>query len=295
MGSASIPVDLTNPGQVFACLGFLEATDVLCGPAEGGFVWDETSCFDLAAEGAENPVARVLEFLGGVQITAVAPRDWTPVKKDKKDGKSGRDDQAVRVEDAPGPELSEMALPIILGGGNRREVRLGHWADGSSRDSFKLYSGNRSACDIARAMLLGKKKGKKQDSQGIAQLWDERRGELIADPFHTLCPMGGSFNFDARLAWTALDAGFSPDEQDQKVVGSPVVELLAAWGLEHARPRQVGGRDYRYAVWRDRLPPILARAALADALAVVLSRRFRTTLSLSGKNKVVQFAQEDPR
>lgn len=33
MGQAIIPVDLRNPGQVFACLGFLEAADVLCGPA----------------------------------------------------------------------------------------------------------------------------------------------------------------------------------------------------------------------------------------------------------------------
>ena len=39
MGAASIPVDLFNPGQVFACLGFLEAADILLGDAEGGFDW----------------------------------------------------------------------------------------------------------------------------------------------------------------------------------------------------------------------------------------------------------------
>lgn len=36
MGKATIPVDLLNPGQVFACLGFLEAAETLCGPAKGG-------------------------------------------------------------------------------------------------------------------------------------------------------------------------------------------------------------------------------------------------------------------
>ena len=41
MGAASIPVDLFNPGQVFACLGFLEAADVLLGDAEGGFDWTD--------------------------------------------------------------------------------------------------------------------------------------------------------------------------------------------------------------------------------------------------------------
>ena len=73
MGNASIPVDLVNPGQVFACLGFLEAADSLCGPAEGGFGWDETPRFGLLAAGAENPVAYVLEFLTGAKVTAVAP------------------------------------------------------------------------------------------------------------------------------------------------------------------------------------------------------------------------------
>ena len=30
MAEASIPVDLLNPGQVFACLGFLEAPPMFC-------------------------------------------------------------------------------------------------------------------------------------------------------------------------------------------------------------------------------------------------------------------------
>ena len=292
---ASIPVDLVNPGQVFACLGLLEAADSLCGPAEGGFAWDDEARFGLVAEGADDPIAHVLEFLAGAEVAAVAPKQWTAPKKDKKEGKAGRANQVERVEDAPAPDLSEMALPIILGGGNRPVVRLDHWADGSSRDSFKLYSGNRSACEIARVMLSGKKKGKRQDSLGIRQLWDQRREQLVGNPFKTVCPMGGSFNFDARRAWTPLDAGYSPDEQDQKVFGSPVVELLAAWGLEHARPAHIEGRRYRYAVWRGLLPPLLARPALAGGLPGIDCRQFRLPLGLAGKNKVVSFAEEIQR
>ena len=37
MGVSVVLADLTNPGQVFACLGFAEAADVLLGQAEGGF------------------------------------------------------------------------------------------------------------------------------------------------------------------------------------------------------------------------------------------------------------------
>jgi CRISPR-associated protein Csx14 len=197
-----------------------------------------------------------------------------------------------------------MSLPIKLGGGNRPVVDLGHWADGSSRESFKLYAGNRSADRIARAMLKGvrKKATRKQKAigqlgdlktKGLAQLWEEDRSALIEAPFDVLTPMGGSFNFDPRGAWTAIDAGYSPNEHRHAIQASPVVEFLAAWGLEHARPVKFGERQVRYATWGVSLPPMLARAALAGGLTTIPSRRFH--FELSGKNKVVTFAQEEPR
>ena len=55
MAEASIPADLLNPGQVFACLGFLEAADGLCGEARGGFDWrgSDGVRFYLEASGSE--------------------------------------------------------------------------------------------------------------------------------------------------------------------------------------------------------------------------------------------------
>ena len=132
--------------------------------------------------------------------------------------------------------------------------------------------------------------GAKKTSKGIAQLWESIRAELIAHPFDSLTPMGGSFNFDPRGAWTAIDAGYSPNKQAHDVVASPVVELLAAWGLENARPDEFSTRKVRYAVWGIELPPLLARAALVGAIPSVPSKHFRFDLDLSGKNKVVTFA-----
>ena len=76
MAESSIPVDLFNPGQVFACLGFLEAADVLCGDATGGFDWsaEEDVRFCLRAGGDENPFKAVLGFLANTK-----PRRWGPV------------------------------------------------------------------------------------------------------------------------------------------------------------------------------------------------------------------------
>ena len=41
MAESTIPVDLFNPGQVFACLGFMELADVLLGEAAAGFDWSD--------------------------------------------------------------------------------------------------------------------------------------------------------------------------------------------------------------------------------------------------------------
>jgi hypothetical protein len=50
MAEASIPVDLLNPGQVFACLGFMEAADILLGDAEGSVKVVKTQLEDVFSE-----------------------------------------------------------------------------------------------------------------------------------------------------------------------------------------------------------------------------------------------------
>lgn len=286
MAQTSIPVDLLSPGQVFACLGLLEAADLLCGSAEGDFDWSDAPRFRLTTTGTINPVTAILEFLASVKVKAAAPCSWNPDHVES--------DDLDRIDNYPAGETDKMALPIVMRGANGISVCLTHWSDDSSRGSFKLYSGNRSALSIATAMLKGttNKKGGEL-TKGVTQLWDEQREQLMANPFGILCAMGGSFNFDPRGTWTAIDAGYSPNEHKHKVMASPVVEMLAAWGLEHARPAAIATRQYCYAVWEEPLPPSLARAALGDCFATIKQRRFRFPLNLSGKNKVVCYAIEE--
>ena len=67
MAESTIPVDLLNPGQVFACLGIMEAADRLLGGAAGAFDWHDgrETTFRVAAADAEPPVERVMRFPGG--------------------------------------------------------------------------------------------------------------------------------------------------------------------------------------------------------------------------------------
>jgi CRISPR-associated protein Csb3 len=321
MAEASIPVDLFNPGQVFACLGFMEAADTLLGDVEGGFDWSIRADpkFILRAAGEEHPFAAVLAFIAEAEPKRWGPIGYTdpPPKKNKR-GEEEDIDEAGELDETPPVGTGEaldlsvvfparqgdrMTLPIRFGGGNRPTVDLDHWTDESGRNSFKLYSGNRSADAIARAMLKGvhakptkkeKENGRpgKLKTKGIRQLWEESSKALIEAPFDVVTPMGGSFNFDPRGGWTAIDAGYSPNDHKHAIEASPIVELLAAWGLQNARPVEFDLRQVRYAVWGINLPPTLARVAFTGALSTVPSRHFHFELRLSGKNKVVTFAQE---
>lgn len=314
MSEHRIPVDLYNPGQVFACMGFLEATELLLGDARGSFDWSdpEKALFALSADGVENPVATVMDFLATAAPYRLVPKGFADGSAQAgKSAETDEDDEEVEgladhqtvYEPSmtfPAAKGDRMSLPIRFGGGNRPVVELGHWADGSSCNSFKLYAGNRSAEGIARAMLAGvREKPKKNQalgdirSKGIRQLWEEQKDALISHPFDVLTPMGGSFNFDPRGAWTAIDAGYSLNDQGHQVESSPVVEFLAAWGLEHARPDEFDTRKVRYAVWSVPLAPALARAALCGSASTVPCQKFVFRLDMSGKNKVVTFAERE--
>lgn len=317
MAESRIPVDLFNPGQVFACLGFMELADVLLGDAKAGFDWSvpKQVQFHLTAAGAAKPVDTVLEFLAGAAVERVVPIGYVepPKKKSKSDDDEEEEDddtdeeagsidatQGGGLEVFPANKADALSLPLRLSVPGKPTVEVSHWADGSGRDTFKLYSGNRSAERIARAMLKGtRSKPKKNQTigdlkyKGLEHLWRERQADLVSEPFDVLTPIGGSFNFDPRAAWTALDAGYSPNTQKHGVAASPVVHLLATCGLEHARPVEFGVRQVRYSVWHGMLPLTLARVAFQGGIPSLQTQQFRFELALSGKNKIVTFAQQE--
>ncbi|MBB5016454.1 type I-G CRISPR-associated protein Cas8g2 [Rehaibacterium terrae] len=304
MAKASIAVDLFNPGQVFACMGFLEVADVLLGGAEGGFDWTNQSevRFQLhAGKNEGNPFEAVLQFLVEAKIERLVPESYAdpPAKKSQdkkkeKKGKKGNQSAADGNEDStadaplrqigtfPAGKADPMILPLRFSVGNRI-LDVSHWCDASSRNSFKLFAGQQRSDAISRQML-----------EKIGELWKSRRAELVSKPFDLTVPLSGSsFKFDARKSWMAIDVGYSPDKQKHHVEASPIVEMLAAIGLEHARPDEYETREVCYGVWRGYVPPILARPILGGSSMGIPIRLFRFTLDLAGKNKNVTFATEE--
>lgn len=282
MAESSIPVDLYNPGQVFACIGFLEAAEVLLGEAEGVFDWSDASDvrFHVRAKGDEPPVERVLRFFDVAKATAIAPsgsasldgwiESWGP-----------RPTIEARALGYPFPDPSTPATLVCRLSDGVNAIDLDHWGDATERDNVKFWAGSRGYPGSALA----------RDALDLVR---GRASAASGDPFALSAPQTSSFRLDWRRDYIPIDLGFSLNEHaDVIAVGFPIVELLAVVGLSHARPRRPDRRNklvYDYAVigreghadesW---ISPHLLRAALGAANLPFPTRRFRILLDWPGQ------------
>lgn len=279
MAEASIPVDLFNPGQVFACLGFLEAADALCGAAKGRFDWsDETNVrFVLSASGEGNPFDRVLQFLAAAEVHSVAPADSELSTK--------RWNVPTRrlPSDSPFPfplPSSPATLPAVLEAAEGRLV-IDYWGEDSQktgRDNAKFWAGSGGYPGAALA----------RDALDLVR---ERCSQAAMAPFDLSAEQSSSFRFDWRRDYIPLDLGFSPNYHANdrfSMVGFPLVEILAAIGLTNARPQRLTKLEYRYSVIGDpgsqtSFDACFLRAALGCAPLPFPQRIFRMQLGWPGK------------
>jgi CRISPR-associated protein Csx14 len=281
MARASIPVDLRNPGQVFACLGFMEATEILCGPCEGAFVYTASETlthFTMDTGGATNPFEATLRFLGSASVEAVAPSTSDISAAEKKWGVATHGSASTSYPFAPPESPATWAAMLVDDRGTR--IAIEHWGDSSKmgRDNLKFWAGagGYPGAALARdALVLLERLGPKPLTQAAK------------DPFAVQIPQSSSFRFDWRRDYVPLDVGFSPNEHGNIVmVGFPLVELLAAIGLQHARPERPERKDkltYRYGVSNATLPTSFVRAVLGAQGMNFPMRTFRMRLGWPGQ------------
>jgi CRISPR-associated protein Csb3 len=287
MAEAYIPVDLFNPGQVFACLGFLEAADVLLGDAEGGFDWSNDAYvrFLLRAKGDENPFAVVLRFVASAKVQSTSPL-----------ASSNNTDKwhvptATLAQDAPFPfpdPPSPATLPAILegppteGDAATRRLFIDHWGDVTCRDAVKFWGGAGGYPGAALA-------------RDAVDLVRDRCCDAASDPFGLSAEQSSSFRFDWRRDYIPIDAGFSLNSHSSRIVavGFPLVEVFAAVGLGNARPTKLHALEYRYGVIGTGATPAsrsdsffdpsLVRAALGGSQLPFPQRSFRMRLGWPAK------------
>lgn len=247
----TIPVDLTNPGQFFACCGLLELADRLWPGAEG---WFEGGAFNIRGT-ASLSLASLIKTIEKTTVTnTMSPTDRARMETLSAMGRKQR--EAENLEDEmKALESLRRELPIIL----QSDVSFvidwfcDEYAGGIR---LKTWAGQQSVLDISQAMHGG------LVALGIAGpegLWRGLRG------------IGLPFNFDSDLGsqGSALDVGFSFDplaaSESTHIQGTsrPALELLCFIGLQRFRPLEIKGENrFVYSAWT-----IPAPASIASALA----------------------------
>ena len=266
MAESSVPVDLFNPGQVFACLGIAEATEILIGDASGAFDWSGADVeFRVSGRGKERPVERVLSFLEEARLVTRAPAD-SPNLEEWKDswGKRPQPDELGSPFPFPDPD-SPATLPCVLCDGGGTEIPVDYWGDVTKRVGVKFWAGS---AGYPGAALL-------RDAIGLAA---GRTRQHANDPFALPAAQTSSFRFDWRRDYVPVDAGFSPNKHRKlSMVGFPVVEVLAAIGVTHARPRRSNPLEYGYGVigGGSLVEPLFLRAALGAKTSPLPGTPFR--------------------
>ena len=277
MAESTIPADLLNPGQVFACLGIVEAADILLGKAAGVFDWSNNETrFRVIAAGSEKPVERVLRFLEEATLTTRSPAQSPNLEQWKKSwGEMPEAGQVGEPFPFPDPD-SPATLPVVLRDGTGAEIIIDYWGDATRRDNVKFWAGSGG---YPGATLL-------RDALELAK---GRTRQYAGNPFALWGVQSSSFRFDWRRDYIPVDAGFSPNKHARiSMEGFPVVEILAAIGVSHARPMRAGKLEYRYGLLGGPTPldPTFLRVALGAETSPIPGtplRRFTMQLGWPGQ------------
>lgn len=245
-----IRVDLSNPGQFFACCGVLELAGRVWPGTEGYFSFGD-GAFRLSSERADFDPELLIRRLGECTISGLSDdekeererleEECRRLKKAKK--KLSPEDEARRKE------LGTRARKGAVDLGSPFHVVLNWWQADDGEATPKTWAGLQEIHKVARAA-----QDALTDIADIEHALDfgsvlrmpreYRRKE--PDRNKTVEP----FYFDARRFASALNTGWSLDAQEAECIAYPAVELLSLTGLQRFRPRSSPDRWlFEYCAW----------------------------------------------
>jgi CRISPR-associated protein Csx14 len=246
-------VDLTNPGQFFACCGLLELAHRLTPGAEvtGGF---SASRFDRARFCILSKAVFTLEDLLKklLQCERKSVDPYRPIM-----GSNGKPVADVKK-----------TKPILLG--EPVSLRLNWWLDelAGKQTAFKLWGAH-----LTSERLLG---------DMVNAVSPEALSE--SGVLQSRVGMTSRIGLDTRSSWNTLDQGFSPNDQTLPVDTYPLAELLGAVGLQTFRPAPVD-RGYAYMCWWTPMPTVVARAVASGSVRIEGTTCYRFEVQARGKFK----------
>jgi CRISPR-associated protein Csx14 len=229
--SISIPVDLSNPGQFFACCGLFELADRLWPGTEGWFEpREQHSSLWIPA----SPSAGLADLLDGAKSLQFDVGKGTADADD-----SDKDNAPLEPIYIESPAIKS---PLVLD----------WWSD----RSIKPWAGSMKERLILRAML-GAIDPMDGDPLNYAKPVSDPSPPVVAGKRSKQTRKREPFYFDCRRGSNAhpLDSGFSPDTHHLESFCFPTVEALCFIGLQRARPALANVPNrLRYTAWTESVP-----------------------------------------
>lgn len=255
-----IPVDLTNPGQFFACCGLLELADRLWPGAEA---WFEQSGEDFFCLRCEGTLRDLLKTLAESSLQSSLSDDGL---KRLASLLSAAKDSLTESDLADKERLRAMWQRERLHLSTPFDLWLDWWWDEASGVKIlKTWAAKQLVLEIARPMLTAITV--LHQSEAFSSNVLSAKCKLSRLPFY----------FDAanNTQQTPRDYGVAPAEVKQAPSDRPIVELLTFLALQRFRPyRQRESDLVCYAVWSVPLPPTVAAAVMSNSIVLPHERCF---------------------
>lgn len=241
--SITVNVDITNPGQFFACCGLLELADRLWPGAEGWF-GERDRTFLISCGGT---IDTLIEAIAAAELIPVRPSD-------------------------------PYSSPVMIGS-PFRPLSIDWWeTDMTGARDLKVWAGTMESFGIAEAMQYAMR-NQRFHSSGLFDIGmvvtTPRDAGKKKEPY--------CFDARRASNAHSRDVGFSPNDLGATSIAHPAVELLCLIGLQAARPVPTAkSRVYDYFTWHVPILSNLLLAAstcslgLKDACAYRFENWFRT-------------------
>lgn len=247
-------VDLTNPGQFFACCGLLELASRIDPNSTARF---ENGEFLISGD-----VRSLLEDFFKCHVTV--DTSVTSANDDTDDGETAPGDDNNEVDSHRG-RIYPMTLHEPF------NLRLDWWiSEEAQRQKLKTWTAGQRVTDL----LLGyhkkhKRKGKTElvsipsMREHFAEVVKQDHQDWLREPLPIEVPM--AFSYDSRLSRNnALDLGYVGNST---MAFSPAIDVLVLIGLQRFRPRmlEVWTRNL-YCTWSQ---PLSVEIAAVTALGLI--------------------------
>lgn len=270
--SITIPVDLTNPGQFFACCGLLELADRLWPGAEG---WFEQEHFHLSCE---HSLYELLQCVASLSVSNTMTQAQLTRLNELPRLLASKPENADELEEEKSVlDGFRRKLPIVLSG--QVSMRIDWFCDPYTRGfALKTWAGQQSVLTYAREM-----------HSGLPRLLSE----LSDSPWLLLRDIGLPFNFDSDIGAQGggLDIGFVFDAFKSSRIAHfnrgcrPILEFFCFVGLQRFRPLELAGGDtFRFSTWRVPLAPSIASAVASTLVRTAAGEQFEFLMFNTSKD-----------